>query len=591
MNIKKEPSEVWKEYQDGISYNTQLFDDGLYDVVERNNNFYNDRQWEGVNAPDLDKPVFNFLKPVVNYYIAMMISDDITANIELKGGENTEDIERAISQEIDNIRERENMQYKNRWSIRNCAVDGDCCFYHWFDPDEDSGQMVPGRIHTDVIDNTNVIFGDPSERDPQKQPHIIIAYRALTDNAKAEAKRNGVSQNDIDAIVPDSDSNYMNDEKNYDKNYTTVLVKMWKVDKNVNGKSVKSVNMVKCTQTATIKKEWDADYRRYPLNWMCWEPIKNSYHGMAPLTGKIQNQIFVNKAYAMAMMHITRMAFPKIAYDKTKLPNGWDNRPGVAIGISGPPTDALFTNFQAAELSASVPNIINSTITQTKDLMGANETALGNIEPDNTSAIITVQNQAKMQLDMQRLDFYSCMVEESIRNYIDMQRAHYGVREIDITLPDKTETTVAFDFAELENYTLNLKVDVGQGSYWSELMQLQTMDRMFEKGIIPNALLYLEMLPDGVIKDKQTLIDAWKAMPPPVDASAQQIAPQQALPPAEPMLPPEQPSQEETDIMKKAIEELSTLEPKQILNMIDAMPIADEEKAGLVDIMKARGKL
>ena len=62
MKIKTEPAQVWTEYQRGVSYNQSI---GLYETVKQNNDFYNDKQWEGVNAPDLDKPVFNFLKPVV----------------------------------------------------------------------------------------------------------------------------------------------------------------------------------------------------------------------------------------------------------------------------------------------------------------------------------------------------------------------------------------------------------------------------------------------------------------------------------------------------------------------------------------------
>ncbi|MEA5002409.1 MAG: hypothetical protein VB081_02805 [Christensenella sp.] len=173
MKIKKKASEIWAEYQRGISYNMGI---GLYKNVERNNNFFNDKQWEGVNAPDLDKPVFNFLKPVVSYYIAMLISDDIAANIELAGGSDalekygrkktkitmkkmgqsseavmgmpgeappvmpglpggpepgmeTHEMEigemmpKILAQEIDNIIERTNMKFKNRKMIRNCAVD------------------------------------------------------------------------------------------------------------------------------------------------------------------------------------------------------------------------------------------------------------------------------------------------------------------------------------------------------------------------------------------------------------------------------------------------------------------------------------
>jgi hypothetical protein len=588
MKIKKEPIEIWQEYQNGVAYNEQF---NLYQTVEQNNNFYNDKQWEGVYAPDLDKPVLNFLKPIAKYYIAMIISDDISANVELRG--NTDkSIANAISEEIKNIMEHNNMQYKNRQGVRNAAVDGDTCYYNWFDPEEESGQLVPGQIKTDLIDNTNVIFGDPSERESEKQPYILIIYRSLTENVKEEAKENGMGEEDINNIVPDNDSIYMNGDKNYDKNYTTVILKMWKIKKKVNEKIVKSVNMIKCTQTVIIKKEWDTDYRRYPISYMGWESVKNSYHGISPLTGIIQNQIFTNKMYSMAMMFTSRMAFPKIIYDASKIPQGWDNRVGVAIAVQGSPTDAIFNNFQSADMSASVPNMITSTITQTKELSGVNDTVTGNVRPDNTSAIVALQNQAKMQLDMQRLDFNNC-VEGYIRSYIDMMRVHYGVREIETTV-DNEKAMIDFNFAELGNYLVNLKIDVGQSSYWSEIMQLQILDNMWTTKIIPDAVIYLESLPDGIIKDRQGLIDKIRSFKNPITTAG--IPTQQALPPAPVDVPLDQQGLPnvvvaETDEMKKIIEELSTLKPKQILNMINAMSISDEEKAGLVNIMKARGKL
>ena len=66
MKIKTDPKEVFAEVDKGEGYNQNI---GLYDTVKRNNNFYHDKQWEGVNAPNLDKPVFNILKPAVRYYI------------------------------------------------------------------------------------------------------------------------------------------------------------------------------------------------------------------------------------------------------------------------------------------------------------------------------------------------------------------------------------------------------------------------------------------------------------------------------------------------------------------------------------------
>ena len=99
MKIITDPASVYCEYKRGVSYNSSL---GLYDTVERNENFYNDKQWEGVYAPKLTKPVFNFLKPVVNYYIATLISDDIAVDVELDRApsEGEYDVTKIISSEM-----------------------------------------------------------------------------------------------------------------------------------------------------------------------------------------------------------------------------------------------------------------------------------------------------------------------------------------------------------------------------------------------------------------------------------------------------------------------------------------------------------
>ena len=72
--IFKKPSGIWQEYQKALQFNESI---DLVEKVKNNENFFLGRQWEGVNAPDLDKPVFNILKRVVNYFIAMLVSDDI----------------------------------------------------------------------------------------------------------------------------------------------------------------------------------------------------------------------------------------------------------------------------------------------------------------------------------------------------------------------------------------------------------------------------------------------------------------------------------------------------------------------------------
>lgn len=490
LRIKTKPSEIYKEVQDGINFNTQI---DLYETVKRNENFYNDKQWIGVNAPDLDKPVFNFLKPVVNYYISMLVSDDITANIEIsREGVPVKDnlITKILSSVIHDILEDTNAAYKHRELLRNMAVDGDMVLYSYFDPSMETGMTYKGGIKTEIIPNTQIYFGNPIEQDVQEQPYVILAQRKLTASVKWEAEKLGI---DPDVITADSAESTL-DFYETDKSYTTVYYKFYKKDG--------TVHYTKCTRDAVLKEETNLGYTRYPISYGSWERRRDSFHGISPITGKIPNQIFVNKLYAMAMEYTKKMAFPKLLYNATKIKH-WSNKIGEAVAVSGDPREALFANFQTADMSNQVMNLINATITQTKEMMGAYDAALGNVKPDNTSAIIAVQKAASQPLDVQRMDFYQ-FVEDTVRNWIDIIATDYGIRTETITENGETFTITA-DFSQLKEYRYKLSIDIGPSAYWSELLQIQTLDNLLQNHIIPDALTYLESIPDGYIKGKANI--------------------------------------------------------------------------------------
>ena len=189
MKIKKEPNEIWREYQRGVSYNQNI---NLYETVEKNNNFYHGKQWEGLKAPKLIKPVYNFIKEAVNLYRATLASDRIGFDIRtvnpvnppteenIANGVITDDkIPQILEDAVNEVFEGANLRFLNREAIGNCAIDGDTCMYFYFDPDEDTGFDYKGKIKAEVIDNTNVLFGNPSDKTVEVQPYIIIAYRRL----------------------------------------------------------------------------------------------------------------------------------------------------------------------------------------------------------------------------------------------------------------------------------------------------------------------------------------------------------------------------------------------------------------------------
>ncbi|MEG1896513.1 MAG: hypothetical protein RR162_09760, partial [Oscillospiraceae bacterium] len=65
--------EIWRQYERDVAYKNSI---NLFDKVKQQQNFFLGRQWEGLHAPDLEKPVLNFVKRVVNYLISVLVVDD-----------------------------------------------------------------------------------------------------------------------------------------------------------------------------------------------------------------------------------------------------------------------------------------------------------------------------------------------------------------------------------------------------------------------------------------------------------------------------------------------------------------------------------
>ena len=213
----------------------------------------------------------------------------------------------------------------------------------------------------------------------------------------------------------------------------TVVRRYWK-EKGRNGR--KTVWFCEMTAGAVVRGPTDTGYSRYPIAFMPWEKVKNQYHGQAAITGMIPNQIFVNKLFAMAMQHVKQLAFPKVIYNRNLMAGRkWNNRVGEAIGVNGDPNVAVATGFRAPDMSAQVLVMIDKVIEYTRDTMGASDAALGNVTPDNTSAIIAVQKATSMPLELQRQDFY-CFVEDSVRIWMDMMAQNYGVRMVRMKAPE-----------------------------------------------------------------------------------------------------------------------------------------------------------
>ena len=98
-------------------------------------------------------------------------------------------------------------------------------------------------------------------------------------------------------------------------------------------------------------------------------------------------------------------------------------------------------------------------------------------------------------------------VEDLGRIYLDFMGEYYGTRMVEIHNPFGGTDLVPFDFADLKEIPMSINLDVGASSYWSEIANMQTLDNLLINNRI-STVEYLKRLPNGMITDREALIDA-----------------------------------------------------------------------------------
>ena len=501
MDKMMTPQRVSKEYDAAIKFNNGI---DLYDCVQTNENFFIGKQWEGVQANGLPTPVFNFLKRVVLFSVANVSTDNLKLHakpLPSSSGMNAAMVEaltNILNDQFIAIFEHNKMGSCIREFCRNAAVDADGCMYTYWDPDVETGQDAKGAVRTEVLMNTQVMFGNPNDRTVQSQPYILIERRMLVQEARKLAKKNGFGSDNLDAITADdkeSGDNHL-DELGGDK--VTVLLRLWRDDQ------TGTIHGYECTKQAEIRKEWDLGIKLYPLVWMNWDYVQDCYHGQAMITGLIPNQIFVNKLFAMSMISLMTLAYPKVLFDKTKVAK-WSNRVGAQIAVNGN-VDGVAKIIDPASISPQISQFIELAISYTQKFLGATDVALGDTRPDNTSAIIALQRAAATPMELTKQNLLQS-IEDMGRIYMEFMAEYYGTRSVEVRSPfnENEKLVIRFDFSMLKNIPCSVDLDAGAASYWSEIAAMQTLDNLLMQGKI-DTIEYLKRLPAGQITDKEALI-------------------------------------------------------------------------------------
>lgn len=506
------PELAWNLVEKCFKYNDQVH---LYETVRANENFFIGKQWEGVVANGNPTPVFNFLKRDVSFVVASISSDNIRPTVTPLA--NTPDTKsfiepsRVLNEELDAITEHLRVSAMFREFTRNAAVDGDGAMFVWWDADEETGQKSKGAIKAEVIENTRVLFGNPSDRHVESQPYIIIHKRAMRGDVINKAKENGFD--DWESIQTNDDTRIGVDNAKRTDDKVDLMLLLFR------DKTTKEIWGYEFTHKCGVRKPWNLGIKRYPIVWLNWDYVQDSYHGMALITGLIPNQIFVNKSWASAAISLNATAIPKVLYDKTRIAK-WDNRIASAIGMNGSVEGAAKV-MEGASFSPQVGQFLQLAVDETGNSVGATSVALGETRPDNTSAIIALQRAAATPSEQTKLNLYEA-IEDFYHICKEFIAEYYGKRYVDmpptddikqayefIGKPVPSTVPIEYDFSDIKKHPFAFKLDVGASTYYSEIASMQTLDNLLRLGAI-TPVEYLERVPDGYVPGRQELVDELK---------------------------------------------------------------------------------
>jgi hypothetical protein len=507
----------WQLYEAGKKYNNSL-KPSYYDTVDANLAFFEGDQWRNLEAENMPKPVFNIIKRVGTFFVSSLTTSKTKLHFEpllnTSMGDEQEltpsDFANAM---VSNLFEKFKMDFRIKDALFDGVKTGDYAAHFFFDTSKQpygyQSSEHEGEIEMELVDGSNVFFGNANNPRVDVQPYIIISGRDMVQNLREEAKQHQQGQ-EVDAIQSDKDYNEQSGDSGKieveadiegDQYGKALYIIVYRKDKQTG-----TIKASKSVENAYIYKDVDTGLSHYPIAWGNWEKQKNQYHGRALCTGLLPNQIFINRMFAMVMYHLMMTAFPKAVYNSDIIPQ-WDNAIGSAVGVSGFDPNMNVKNIagylEPGNMSNQIIQTIELAMQYTKETLGISDAALGSIDPKNTSAIIAVQKSSAIPLENPKANLYE-WIEDIGQILLDMMGTYYGQRPVVMDIEGQKQE-VMYNFTTFKNTWLNVRADVGEASYWSEIASLSTLDRLLEMEKI-EFVDYLERVGEEYIPQKEELI-------------------------------------------------------------------------------------
>lgn len=540
LKIQTAPGAVFDEYNTGDEYKQGLGKRGITEQGKINERFYVGDHWYGAKCGN-SRPLVrrNIIKKIgefkmssitaaplaVNYTAdgipdigleeqVQQFNDDLNNGIAPHGEVTNAEISavmQSLSEYFKITAERLRLDALKEQALRNCYISGTGLLYTYWDSKINTGlyadteKQVPitGDINCEVIDIENVVFGEPNNEDVQSQPYIIISRRRHIGEVVREAKRNRVPAEQIANIKPDNaqylrNSGTLGEQEPTDSRRVTTMTKFYK-KWNDDGTDFK-VMCTEVTEKVVIRKPFDVGIKHYPLAKMPWQRRRSCIYGESEITYLVPNQIAINRCLTAAVWGMISTGMPITVVNGDIVTDSITNEPGQVIKVYGSNEDVVgaIRHIQPPIFQTQYFTNINEMATSTLSDSGANDAALGNLRPDNASAIIQMREAAMQPMQIYQNRFYD-FIEQLARIWADFWINLYGKRMLRTVTKEGTNY-VPFDGERYKNLVITARIDVGAATLWSEAVVISTLDNLLERQLITFEQ-YLDRLPSGIVPD------------------------------------------------------------------------------------------
>jgi len=529
MEISREPTKIWKEFEKGRQYIETY---GLKKEWEDCEKFY-----EGDHWPPATSKTKNMPRPVIN--ICSMICDNkksgiLSGNIkmlftpaELFGDSlnRAEEGSNIFTKFADNIVKEMKQNELDDLAQDNAVQLGTYIYHYYWDTTIAGGMQTPfvGGVRGEIIHPKNITFSNPMEKDEQKQKYIIIASSEPLESVKQLAKRNKIQ--DWDQISSD---NELEDDETGTLSLCTVLTKYSRLNgKVVWEKSTKYHYIQKPTfwepDSKSIKIEEEIDeqeinepdttdnngyFRKqlYPIVVGSHKNRKNSIYGIGEVKQAIPNNKAINFNLGMMLLSVQNTAWPKIIQKANALAKQQiTNEPGEIITDTSNREGWGVKYMDTPGFNGQALTLTNTIIDLTRTVTGSTEITNGEALGANmaASAIIALQNQAKKPIEMYQRKFYRSY--EKIGKILEQYfKYYYNDGRLFSYEDDGQRYVSSLNGQNYQDIDFSLKIEVGAGGVYSESLSVSLLDNLKTAHDIDTDE-YIELYPESIMTFKTKL--------------------------------------------------------------------------------------